>query len=696
MTEKRQDAFRETLGIRHIQAVFRLAQEEFQKWEKQCAESGTRDKAVLLERLGADFLAVLDTVTIARSRDHVRRVYPEVEKQIGGFPERALPENLHPPTDSRGELSYDDLHDRINKFRLAVYMPSRYLKDKTELEEEKARLNFDQRDREHWLVGMIRVNLLKRLESSVHSFTLTMRRILDKMEELDERIEDCQAKSGDGQLGLLLGRRPGEEEDLESMPDGDDEDEDFVFGKGGRYPASKLDLDAWCQDLRQDKAVFEGIYHQASQVGLDRDAKLTELRRVLRRKVEEAPTDKDGLPNRKALVFTTFADTARYLYDNLMDWARSDLGVHIALITGGAGNRSTLGPTGFADILGQFAPKAQLVRDAGEEVDILIATDCLSEGQNLQDCDLVINYDIHWNPVRLMQRFGRIDRIGSRNRRVAMANFWPTKDLDRYLNLKNRVEARMALADATGTGQDDLLAPSKLADAEQTAQFELSFRNQQLERLRKECLDLDDLDDGVSLSDLTLDDFLADLLAYLQANRAALEAAPFGIYAVAPPEPGIGAADTAPAVAKSKRIRPGVIFCLKQKESSTERTPNRLHPYFLTYVRDDGNVRYSFQQARQTLALFQAIALGRKEALTELVDAFDQETRHGSEMGKYEKMLRASLRPIRAKFQKAELMALTKSRGRQGHQETACSRRCRQLRVGYLARYRGSDYRWII
>lgn len=640
MTEKQHDTFRESIGVDDIRNVFTQAQREFQKWERECAGNGIRDKAALLERLGADFLAILDAVSIARSREHVRRVYPEVERRIGGFPDRAAPQNLHPPTDSDGRLSYDDLHDRISKFRLAVYMPSQYLKDKSELEEEKAKLNFNQEDREHWLVGMMRVNLLKRLESSVHSFSLTMRRILEKMDVLDQRIESWMANPTRQQVTLLA--------------DEDEDDDEFTFGKGRRYRLSALDLKAWQVDLRKDRRMFERISRQAEQVGVERDAKLAKLREVLEEKVKRAPPNKNGEPNRKVLVFTTFSDTASYIYYNIQEWARTSLGVHTGLVTGSDGNRSTLGCRNFGDILLRFAPKAQETTDDLEQIDILIATDCLSEGQNLQDCDLVVNYDIHWNPVRLMQRFGRIDRIGSRNYSVAMANFWPTKDLDRYLDLKNRVQARMALVDAAATGQDDLLAVDSVEDLEKSAQYDLGFRDRQLRRIREESLDIEDVDDAVSMSDFTLDDFLAELIEYLQSRRAELEAAPFGICAVVPPEP---------VNAGAKEIDSGVIFCLKQRTAVGERTPNRLHPYFLAYVRNDGTVRYSFPQAKQILALFRSLASGRPDALTELVNAFDQATQHGQDMSLYEMMLAAALRKLRGKFARTELKALTQSRG---------------------------------
>lgn len=641
ITEKRQAAFRDSLGIGDIQTVFKLAQREFQSWEKDSAESGTRDKTALLERLGSDFLAILDAVTIARSREHVRRSYPEVVRSIGGFPTRAVPRNVYAQTDSEGQLSYDYLHERISKFRLAVYMPSRYLKDKSELEAEKRRLNFDQSDRERWLVGMMRVNLLKRLESSAHSFTLTVKRILGKMDELDRRIERWQAGQSSQEVTLLA--------------DEDEEDEEFTFGKGRKYRLEDLRLDDWRDDLRKDRPMFDEIYRRARQVGADRDAKLAKLREVLDSKINEAPPDKDGHPNRKVLVFTTFADTASYLYENLKDWARSSCNVHIGLVTGSVVNRSTVGSSRFADIVTQFAPKAQEATSDLEEIDILIATDCLSEGQNLQDCDLVVNYDIHWNPVRLMQRFGRIDRIGSRNHIVTMVNFWPTEDLDRYLDLENRVKARMALVDAAATGQDDPLAVNSVQDMERAAQYELGFRDRQLRRIRDESLDVEDVEDGVSMSDFSLDDFVSELVEYLQSRRAELEEAPFGICAVVP-------TDMTSATDKTKSVRSGVVFCLKHRTGGVDRTPNRLHPYFLTYVRDDGTVRYTFQQAKQILKLIRSLTAGRQEAIVDLVHAFDRETQNGNELTRYESLLAAAVRKIRGKYRRAQLQELTRNR----------------------------------
>ena len=643
ITERREDAFRDALGIGNIQSMFGVAQREFQQWELGRRAGQNPDKTALLEKLGGDFLTLLDTVSFARSREHVRRYYPEVTAAIGGFPQRNPPRNLTPATDSEGELSYDDLHRRIGEFQLAIYMPSQYLKETPDQEDGKKASRFDQRDRERFLIGMMRVNLLKRLESSVHAFTLTMRRILNRMDDLDRLIEDWRKRGTSGEF--------------DASPDEDEEDEEFAIGKGRRYWFDELDVDNWQRDIHEDRRIFAELHVQATRITVDRDEKLAELKRVLRRKAEEAPLDKDGRPNRKSLVFTTFADTASYLYDHLEEWSREELGAHIALVTGGNGNRSTVGTSDFIEILARFAPKAQQADGEKEEIDIVIATDCLSEGQNLQDCDLVVNYDIHWNPVRLMQRFGRIDRLGSRNRQVSMINFWPTADLDRYLDLKNRVEARMALADATATGLDDPLSREDQVEEERRegAQLELAFRDRQLTRMREEILDLEEADDGISLSDLTLDDFIADLLHFIRRNRAALEAAPLGIHSVVDWK-------SCPADGSTAHSPWGAIFCLKRNGDPKARTPNRLWPYFLVYVRENGDVRYTFHQARQCLTLFRALATGHSNAILALEEAFDRETAQGRKMEKYDEMLAAALRSISGTFRDAELAGLSRDR----------------------------------
>ena len=317
-------------------------------------------------------------------------------------------------------------------------------------------------------------------------------------------------------------------------------------------------------------------------------------------------------------------------------------------------NRTTLGKTNFVDILTNFSPVAKnrgndRTMPQDEEIDLLIGTDCISEGQNLQHCDYLINYDIHWNPVRIIQRFGRIDRIGSVNRSVHLVNFWPTDDLNRYINLKNRVEARMALVDVTATQGDNLLDPDALPD---TIEGDLKYRDQQRLKLQEEILDLEEFNESVSLNEFTLDDFRMEVIKYIESNKKILEEAPFGLYAVVPPP----AADAI--------IQPGVIFCLKQKTESEENEKlNPTQPYFLVYVREDGVVRFTFAQPKQILEMYRQLCVGKASPYDELCTLFDEHTGDGADMSQYDKLLREAVRSISHTYEKRALSSLRSGRG---------------------------------
>ena len=656
MTEKREDAFLETLGIRSLSAMLAVAQREFKQWEQQ---DGPKDKRALLNKLGGDFITLLDAVSIARSRRHVTRFYPEVVEKIGGFPHRTNPENETPPTDSLGQLSYETLNEEIQNFKLSIYTPAAYVSSEQRrqaLAEEKQQRNFNQADREHWLIGMLRVNFLKRLESAAPSLALTLKRTVDRIDQLVERIERYQS------VGTA-------DTEVDETPESDPEDEDVIVNKArDPFHFEELDLPKWLEDLRRDRAVLAGVHARVAAITPERDSKLIALKARIRAKLHHPTTDKDGRRNRKVLVFTAFRDTAVYLYEQLRPLVR-EFEAECAMVAGDE-TKTTHGANNFNDILTNFAPigrgrfaraeTGRAIPDDKPEIDILIATDCVSEGQNLQDCDLVVNYDIHWNPVRLIQRFGRIDRIGSRNRQVNMVNFWPTKELDHYLNLQNRVEARMALVDAAATGDDRLVTGKGLPDETERsgdAQAELNFRDAQLRRLRAEALDLDDLDDSITLSDFSLDDFVAQLVDYLAQNREELEHTPLGVYAI-----------TGGARQRSRHspgaAAPGVIFCLRQKNPSKNiRAHSPLKTYYLIYVRDDGEVRYNYTQAKQSLELFGELARGESQPLLHLCDAFDRETGNGCDMKKYNRLLEKALSAIRKQFGRQEIDSLRRRDG---------------------------------
>ena len=659
MTEGRDDAFRESLGVSNVGSLMAVAQREFKQWESSVSADGRRDKAALLEQLGADFLRLLEGVSISRSRRHIEQFYEHEMARVGQFPSREAPVNNHPPTDLNGALSYKDLADQIGTFKLSVYRPSDYVVSEARLREmadEREHRNFNQQDREHWLIAMMRTNFLKRLESSAHSLTLTLARTISKIDNLLERIERYENGRRPLTPILSLGERERQSADdqTDTLPDDDEDDEDLVINRG-RYPyrLDELNLDAWKADLARDRDTLAGAWDQVRAITPARDGKLQAITQAVREKAQKPTVDQDGKPNRKMLVFTTFKDTAEYLYDNLEGLA-GEVGVNLAMVSGDS-TRTAHGPNNYNAILSNFAPVArnQNVED-GAEIDLLIATDCISEGQNLQDCDTVLNYDIHWNPVRIIQRFGRIDRIGSRSRSVRMLNYWPTEDMEVYLRLRSRVQARMALADLSASGDEDPFTEGQ-------AQQELRFRDEQLEKLRQEILDLEDLAEGVVLSDLTLDHFFAQLLHFLETNREQLEATPSGAYAVTPAvRPRSEHAASAEPV-EGPSVWPGVIFLLRQRNAGTDyrqKPVSPIHPFYAVYIQADGHIRFGCANTRQVLNVFEAAAVGKTEPITRLCDWFDSETDHGADMRRYNKLLEDVIAHIRQTHARSQMRNL--------------------------------------
>ena len=648
LTEGKDDAFNDTIGVASLKDTLAAAQKTFSVWARK--QSGDRKTKELLEKLSSAFFKLLDELTIARSRKHIQRFYKSSIAQLGGFPERKKPVSLYPEIDlQRRFLSYDKLNDEIGGYRLSLFAPSRYLKDECKgLPRYQAHGDdpFSQADRENFLVGMMKVNFLKRLESSVHSFEITMERTIAKIEDLERKIRNYQ----------VLPKQNPESEELElniAMPEaeGDPDDATEVGGKF-KYNLQHLHLDKWLKDLQSDKQQLSLLHSSAEAVTPERDAKLKELKNLIERKVKDPTTNTHNQPNKKALVFTAFADTATYVFESLRPWAQKDLGIHVALVTGSGGNRTTFGATDFNQILTNFSPRSKnrdkipsMPHDG--EIDLLIATDCISEGQNLQDCDYLVNYDIHWNPVRIIQRFGRIDRIGSINHTVQLVNFWPTKDLEKYVNLKNRVEARMALVDIAATFEDNIL---KTEEIEEIINEDMRYRDKQLLRLREEVLDLEDFNESVTLNEFTLDDFRIELSKYVKANEKLLRDAPLGLYAVVPPHP------------EHQAITPGVIFCFKQKGEVASTTVNPLQPYYLVYVLHDGTVRFTFVQPKQILEIYRLLCSGKAAAYEQLCQLFDTETRNGTDMSLYNKLLQAAVNSVARTFQKRVAAGLQSGR----------------------------------
>ncbi|MBE9129095.1 DEAD/DEAH box helicase family protein [Coleofasciculus sp. LEGE 07081] len=644
VTEGQDTSFADGYSIKSIKDTLNLAQRTFTEWAKHAHDKDTKG---LMEQLPAGFFTLLDEITIARSRKHIKRYYNESVKILGDFPRRRKPVAVFSEIDAAGKfISYDSLNDEIDKYQLSLFNPFTYVMPEFQPSYELETGNFTRANLERFLVGMMKVNFLKRLESSIKAFEITMDRTVRKIEKLEKRLAEFKRlQSSSEEVSADFS------DDIE--PDDAEMAEAFEVGKVG-YKMEHLFIDKWMLDLEKDRQQLERLRDQAREVTPERDAKLCELKRRIEQKVKEPSTNKNGDPVQKLLIFTAFADTAEYLFDNLRDWARNDLSVHIAMVSGGAKeNQTTYGKADFTNILVNFSPRAKqrdkmpsMAKD--DEITILIATDCISEGQNLQDCDLLINYDIHWNPVRIIQRFGRIDRIGSINPEISLVNFWPTPDLNKYINLKNRVEARMALVDLSATAEDNLLDPRQIEDL---IESDLKYRDKQLLRLQEEILDLEDFHETPSLNEFTLDDFRMELANYIEANKKLLQDAPLGLYSVVP-------------VAEDHLwLRPGVIFCLRQT-GSTEGTEsvNPLQPYYLVYVHDSGDVRFTFSQPKQILELMRDLCAGHVEAIQRLCDLFNEQTQNGADMSHYSQLLKRSTQTILDQFAKRSVAGLLSSR----------------------------------
>jgi len=660
LTKGEDTAFHESLEITSIFQTMKNAQTQFSQWADP-KKNPDRKAVRLLDHLDSGFFKLLDGLTIARSRKHITSYYGTEE--IGKFPERLRPLTRSTVTDLKGSFPpYDELNDAIANYKLTIFNPSKYIKKEKEEQgskEEKDALS-DQKTREFYLIGMMRVNYLKRLESSVHSFKISIGRTIQKIDDLLEKMDSFEGNLE--KLTRLDSKMCQEDDDLEELI------ENFKVGKKLSIPLKNIRRDDWKKDLKKDRKQLLAIHEKAVEVTPDRDAKLQELKKLILEKVQN-PINEN---NQKVLVFTAFSDTASYLYNNLKDWVQETLGLHIALVSGSKQNETTFNPSGytfqtnFLSILTNFSPRSKnrekmkgMPQDG--QIDILIATDCISEGQNLQDCDYLINYDIHWNPVRIIQRFGRIDRLGSINKKIQLVNFWPTEDLNHYINLKDRVEARMALVDIAATGADNLLEPGQIHNL---VQEELSYRDKQLLRLKDEVLDLEEMDDNISLSEFTLDDFRIELMNFLEANRELLANAPLGLYGVVPT---LDKAKQPDLFEKGldKIIKPGVVFCLRHKnppDSKKSKNVNPLKAYYLLYIRDDGTVRFTFTQAKNTLILFQKLCMGKTEPYQQLCDLFDRETNNGLKMEKYNELLEKAIRNISETFQKRITLGLQATR----------------------------------
>ena len=638
ITEDTDNAFQQT-GIASISATLKTAQDRFDEWTAETGHLSNQSERQerLADSLNADFFTLLDRLTIARSQHHIRKFYSETlsDSEFAGFPDRAQPRALYPEIDLQGKFpTYRRLSDQIDKYKLAHFNPSGYIRPECLHHYGDKQL----RQRETNLVGMMKVNFLKRLESSVHAFAITLGRTIRDITKLESDIEAYKKGEADKNAGV---DSLGDIEDDAEYAEDDALIDGMQAGDKQFYPFEHLELDIWLTDLQRDKAQLEELHKAASYIKPDRDAKLAQLKQLISQKVEEPTINKKGKQNRKVLVFTASADTAKYLYEQLHKWGAETLKIECAAVTG-ASNSTTLPiKSDFNEILTHFSPISKKRDAAGEtelpEIDLLIATDCISEGQNLQDCDYLINYDIHWNPVRIIQRFGRIDRIGSKNELVYLTNFWPTPELDEYINLKPRVEARMALVDLTATGDDDPLSLKEKKSLEDV----WTHRDEQLRRMQTEILDLEEIEQPLNINQFTLDDFRTQLLNYLQTKKGELSKAPLGLYAVTAPKTQGG---------ESVDIKPGVIFCFRQvvEESNDKegKQMNPIYPYYLVYVSEDGTASIGFTNPKRILERLNELCREKNTLNTKLCRWFNVETDNGRDMTIYEMLLEKGMQEI--------------------------------------------------
>lgn len=597
-----------------IEQIFREAQRSFNIWNDYPKDERTTDS--LLRMLDFDFFELLDSVTIARSRKHIQKYYNS--EKIGKFPERLKPISLTPSlTDLGNAINYNEIYSLLIELSLCIYMPSHYIFDSKKSKYMDENDNFRQSNRELGIRRLMAINLLKRLESSVNSFSLTLQRIYKLISSTIATINEYEKKQGFSELGVY--------DITDDDFDMDDSNADFTVGKKVRIDLADIDYRTWRADLQKDKDSLELLISMIGDITPEHDTKLQALFDLIKQK----QTSPINTGNKKMIIFTAFSDTAEYLYDNVSVYVKKKFGLETAVVTGSVDGKTTikLKKTNLNNVLTLFSPMSKgrdvLMPGSTQEIDILIATDCISEGQNLQDCDYLVNYDIHWNPVRITQRFGRIDRIGSKNEHIQLVNFWPDMNLDDYLNLKSRVETRMKISVMTSTGDDDLINYEEKGD--------LEYRSSQLKKMMSEVVDMEELNDGISIMDLGLNEYRLDLLEYIKDHKD-IEKKPKGLHAVVPATDELGE---------------GVIFVLKNVNDEVNiGNQNRIHPFYMVYISIDGDVICDYLNPKVLLDDIRLFCKGRSEPIKELCRIFNEETDDGRDMAQMSELLSLAIESI--------------------------------------------------
>jgi SNF2 family DNA or RNA helicase len=607
-----------------IDDIFRNAQKVFNRWSKE--ELRNRTTASLLRSLDFDFFEVLDSVTIARSRKHIEKYY-NIE-EIGKFPERLKPISLRPDlTDLSSAVSHNEIYSELMNLNLSVYIPTDFLLESAVEKYIDDSVNINRAGRERGIRRLMSINLLKRLESSVYAFRLTLDRIKDLIEHTIAAID----KYDKGGSSLIEAVEVVGDDSL----DADDQNTDFfIGGKGIKIDLADMDYISWKRELQKDADILGLLVLLVKDITPEHDTKLQSLLLLISDKIEYPING----GNKKILIFSAFSDTADYLYNTVSVFAKEKFGLDTAMVTGSVDGRTTIPKfrATLNNVLTCFSPlskdKHLLMPNEGAEIDVLIGTDCISEGQNLQDCDYCVNYDIHWNPVRIIQRFGRIDRIGSHNDVIQLVNFWPNVTLDEYINLKSRVETRMRISVMTSTGDDDLINMEEKGD--------LEYRKAQLERLQNEVVDIEEMQSGIAIMDLGLNEFLLDLLDYTKTHGE-LDKTPLGLHAI---------------VLASNEYPPGVIYVLKNINGGVNiDNRNRLHPFYMVYISDDGNVICDHLSPKEMLDTIRLLCKGKTTPLAVLCKAFNAETKDGHDMRKYSELLGEAITSIIDVKAKSEL-----------------------------------------
>jgi SNF2 family DNA or RNA helicase len=609
-----------------VEDIFRNAQLAFNKWAKLPPEK--RTARAILDSLDFDFFELLDSVTIARSRKHIQTFYDT--KDIGKFPERLKPLSFHCQlTDRKDVMSFNQIFEQLSLLKLAVYAPISYIlpsrlkkyEDLYDTQVEGGKGKLRQLDREKSLQALMTTNLLKRLESSVDAFRLTLLGLRESHKKTLEKIKEFNTSG----KAISVTDWTDDVEDLEVDEDDLSEASSSQIGGKVKINLADMDLPSWSHELSTDLEIIDALLQSMQKITPDVDAKLQHLKKLIADKISNPIND----GNKKVLIFTAFADTANYLYANLADDLLKNCQLHSGRVTGKDAPKSTIGKSyDFQELLTLFSPRSKeklmVLPDEPAELDVLIGTDCISEGQNLQDCDYVVNYDIHWNPVRIIQRFGRVDRIGSQNSAIQLVNYWPDISLDEYINLKERVESRMMIADVTATGDDNVLS-SQAND--------VAYRKEQLRKLQEEVIELEDLKTGISITDLGLNDFRMDLLNYVKLNDD-LATLPNGMHTVIPAKPELG-------------LPAGAIFTLRNRNNGVNvNQHNRLHPYYLVYVDVNGDVIVNHTEVKALLDLVRSNCKGVSEPSFDMCKQFNKDTADGRKMSIYSELLSSAIKSM--------------------------------------------------